>query len=157
MLSRILQLQQRGSWSVFDGKCVITHHHPPGLGSLELSSLSSYETVVGGQPFGTMSCRPAQSGSDTQSSGKKLSSITLTKTVVSMFIVSINIYISTSWNIKRLWQDAAAWIDLEWGWQIRIHPLCTRRDFACEVSRCGSVEVQYCLTLKCMSHPQVCT
>ena len=75
------------------------------------------------------------SGSDTQSSGKKFSSITLTKTVVSMFIISTNIYISTSWNIKRLWQDATAWRDLEWGWQIRIHPLCTRRDFACEVWR----------------------
>ena len=39
MLGRILQLQQRGSWSVFDGKCFITHHHPPGLGSLWFSSL----------------------------------------------------------------------------------------------------------------------
>ena len=29
MLGRILQLQQRGSWSVYDGKCLITHHHPP--------------------------------------------------------------------------------------------------------------------------------
>ena len=83
--------------------------------------------------------QPLHSGSDTQSSGKKLSSSTLTKTVVSMFIISTSIYISTSWNIKRLWQDAAAWRDLEWGWQIRINPLCTRRDFACEVwRRCES-------------------
>ena len=52
ILGRILQLQRRGSWSVFDGKCLITNHHPS-------SSLSSYETVVGGQHFGTMSCRPA--------------------------------------------------------------------------------------------------
>ena len=28
MSGRILQLQQRGSWSLFDGKCLITHHHP---------------------------------------------------------------------------------------------------------------------------------
>ena len=59
MLGRILQLQQRGSCNVFDGNCLITHHHPPGLGSLWFSSLSSYETVVGGQHFGTMICRPA--------------------------------------------------------------------------------------------------
>ena len=58
MLGRILQLQQRGSWSVFDGKCLITHHHPPGLGTLWFSALSSYETVVGEQHFGTMSWRP---------------------------------------------------------------------------------------------------
>ena len=33
ILDRTLQLQQRGSWSVFDGKClIITNHHPPGLG-----------------------------------------------------------------------------------------------------------------------------
>ena len=83
--------------------------------------------------------KPLHSGSDTQSSGKKRSSSTLTKTVVSMFIISTNIYISTSCNIKRLWHDGAAWRDLEWGWQIRIHPLCTRRDFACKVwRRCGS-------------------
>ena len=60
MLGRILQLQHRGSWSIFDGKCLITHHHPPILGSLWFSSLYSYETVVGGQHFGTKSCRPAQ-------------------------------------------------------------------------------------------------
>ena len=60
MLGRILQLQQRDSWSVFDGKCLITHHHPPGLVSLWFSSPSSYETVVG-QHFGTMSCRAARS------------------------------------------------------------------------------------------------
>ena len=59
MLGRTLQLQQRGSWSVFDGKCLITHHHPPGLGSLWFSSLSSYETVVGGQYFGKVRCRAA--------------------------------------------------------------------------------------------------
>ena len=63
-------LQQIGSWNVIDGKCWITHYHPPGLGSLwflSLSSyetvvvsLSSYETVVGGQHFGTMSCRPCR-------------------------------------------------------------------------------------------------
>ena len=58
MVGRTLQLQQRGSWGVFDGKCLITQHHPPRLGSLWFSSLSSYETVVGGQHFGTMSCRP---------------------------------------------------------------------------------------------------
>ena len=58
MLGRILQLQQRGSWSVFDGKCLITHHHPPGLDCLWFSSFSSYETVVGEQYFGTMSCSP---------------------------------------------------------------------------------------------------
>ena len=34
VLGRILQLQQRGSWSIFDGKCLITHHHLLGLGSL---------------------------------------------------------------------------------------------------------------------------
>ena len=55
-----LQLQQRGSWSVFNGKCLITHHHLPGLGSQWFSSLSSYETVVGGQHFSTTSCKPAQ-------------------------------------------------------------------------------------------------
>ena len=59
ILGRILQPQRRGSWSVFNGKCLITHHHPPGIGSLWFSSLSSYETVVGGLHFGTMSCRTA--------------------------------------------------------------------------------------------------
>ena len=49
MLGHILQLQQKIFWSVFGGKCLITHHHAPGLGSLWFSSLSSYETVVGGQ------------------------------------------------------------------------------------------------------------
>ena len=34
ILGRILQLQRRDSWNVFDGKCLITNHHPPGLGSL---------------------------------------------------------------------------------------------------------------------------
>ena len=32
MLDHIQQLQQRGSWSVFDGKCLITHHYLPRLG-----------------------------------------------------------------------------------------------------------------------------
>ena len=59
MLGRTLQLQQRISWSIFDGKCLITHHHPLGLGTLWFLSLSSYEPVVRGQHFGTMSCRPA--------------------------------------------------------------------------------------------------
>ena len=58
MLGRILPLQQRGSWNVYDGKCLITHHHPPALGFLWFSSLSSYETVVVRQHSGTMSCRP---------------------------------------------------------------------------------------------------
>ena len=58
ILGRILQLQQRGSWSVFDVKYLITLHHPPGLGSLWFSSLSSYKTVVEGRHFGTMNCRP---------------------------------------------------------------------------------------------------
>ena len=40
-------------------KCLITHHHLPRLGSLWFSSLSSCETVIGEQHFGTMSCRPA--------------------------------------------------------------------------------------------------
>ena len=53
ILGRILQLQQRDSWSVFDGKCLITRHHPPGFGALRFSSLSPCETVVGGQHFGT--------------------------------------------------------------------------------------------------------
>ena len=43
------------SWSVFDGKWLITHH-PSGLGSLRFSSLPSYETVIGGQHYDTMSC-----------------------------------------------------------------------------------------------------
>ena len=30
VFGRTLQLQQRGSWSVFDGKCLISHHHPRG-------------------------------------------------------------------------------------------------------------------------------
>ena len=60
ILGRTLQLQQKGSWSVFDGTCLITHRHPlRSLSSLWFSSLSSYKTVVGGQHFGTMSCRPA--------------------------------------------------------------------------------------------------
>ena len=49
IFGRILQLQQRGSWGIFDGKCLIAHHHQPRLGSRWFSSLSSYETVVGGQ------------------------------------------------------------------------------------------------------------
>ena len=42
------------------------------------------------------------SGSDALSSGKKLSSPTLTKTVVSMFIIPTNIYISTSCKYKKV-------------------------------------------------------
>ena len=69
IFGRTLKLQQRGSWSVFDGKCLITHHHSPGLGSQGFSSLSSYETVVGGQHFGTMSCRPVQCRELAESTG----------------------------------------------------------------------------------------
>ena len=47
-------------WHNEPNECLNTHHHPPGLGSLWFSSLTSYETVVGGQYFDTMSCRPAQ-------------------------------------------------------------------------------------------------
>ena len=37
VFSRKLQLQQRGSWSVFNEKCLITHHHPPRLGSCDFN------------------------------------------------------------------------------------------------------------------------
>ena len=47
VLGHTLQLQQWGSWSIFDGKCLITHHRLPGLCSLWFSSLSSYEMVIG--------------------------------------------------------------------------------------------------------------
>ena len=53
ILGRTLQLLRSDSCSVFD------LHHPPRPVSLLFSSLSWYETVVGGQHFGSMTCRPA--------------------------------------------------------------------------------------------------
>ena len=91
MLGRMLQVQQRGSWSVFYGKCLITHHHPPGLGPMWFSSLSSYETVVGGQHFGTMSCRPAL-----KIGWKHRSLASMTRVFKSWYHAAKNVYVGAS-------------------------------------------------------------